>query len=422
MRPRITDRNIWLIYVTILFLGLAYGLAIAIISLWLDETGYTEGQIGTLAAWFALGILAFSVPAGWFIKRFSAKSLLVLSLAGYAVAVTAFPYLGSYAEIAVVRFFDGAFSVGIWVSCETILLQRAPVGHRAYVTSLYALAMAFGYVVGPIVSSVVATAYSKPTAFVTAGVLAGAVSLLAWWRLDADDPSASAEHERADPSAATEPPVSGTGGEDAASPSGIGNLVWRIKTSCLATFAYGYFQASVVLLMPLFMIHDKGFSQDEAIRIPAFFALGMLLFCNVAGRFGDRYGHLLLMRILSAIGTGAVVSFIFLETYAAMCLVVFIGGASLASVSPVSLALQGVVTRPREYSTANGIYNFFYAFGMLLGPPVSAQIVEATSYPSMLYHLAAMWAAFVLFTVVFASDDPARKRSLEAVVAPRAVP
>lgn len=412
MRPRITDKNIWLIYVTILFLGLAYGLAIAIISLWLDETGYTEGQIGTLAAWFALGILAFSVPAGWLIKRWSAKSLLVISLAGYAAAVTAFPYLQSYEQIALVRFFDGAFSVGIWVSCETILLQRAPLGHRAYVTSLYALSMAFGYVVGPIVSSFVATAYSKPTAFVTAGVLAASVSLLALLRLDPDDPTRSHEHEA---------PASGSPAE-AGPRSSILNLVWRIKTSCLATFAYGYFQAAVVLLMPLFMVHDKGFTQDQAIRIPAFFALGMLLFCNVAGRLGDRHGHLLLMRILATIGTGAVAGFIFLESYAAMCLVVFIGGASLASVSPVSLALQGVVTKPHEYSTANGIYNFFYAFGMVIGPPISSQIVEATSYPSMLYHLAALWAAFVLFTVVFASDDPARRRAVAPVSEPRPVP
>jgi hypothetical protein len=38
----------------------------------------------------------------------------------------------------------------------------------------------------------------------------------------------------------------------------------------------------------------------------------------------------------------------------------------------------------------------------------------------MLYHLAAMWLAFVLFAIVFAADDPAhRARALDPSSAPR---
>src|SRR6185295_18734027 len=78
-------------------------------------------------------------------------------------------------------------------------------------------------------------------------------------------------------------------------------LLFQIKTSCFATFAYGYFQASVVLFLPLFLIENKGVRTEQTIAIPAIFALGMLLFSNYAGALGDRRGHLLVMRSLASI-------------------------------------------------------------------------------------------------------------------------
>jgi MFS family permease len=86
-----------------------------------------------------------------------------------------------------------------------------------------------------------------------------------------------------------------------------------------------------------------------------------------------------------------------------------VAGATLASISPVSLAFQGVVTPRYDYSRSNSIYNVFYAAGMLLGPPASSLIFRSYGGAVMLYHLAALWLAFVIFTVVFAGDDPARR-------------
>jgi MFS family permease len=187
-------------------------------------------------------------------------------------------------------------------------------------------------------------------------------------------------------------------------------LLGRIKTSCFGTFAYGYFQASVVLFLPLYLMERKGITLQQTTLVPAFFAGGMLLFSNYAGRLGDRYGHLLLMRILGAIGLSMVLGFVYLDSYAAMCAAVFIAGASLASISPVSLALQGVIAHPSEYERGTSIYNAFYAAGMLLGPPASSYLFENYGGAAMLLQLTLLWAAFVLFAFVYRNDDPARLR------------
>jgi predicted MFS family arabinose efflux permease len=405
---KIRDKNIWVIYAAILILGIAYGIAISLVAHHLDGRGFTKPQMGSLASWFALGIVALSLPVGWAIRKLSAKSTLVACLAGYSATVTLFPALNAYPAIALDRFFDGAFSVGIWVSCETILLSRADRGIKAYVTSLYAVAIAIGYVVGPLAAEGIVRVWAIDRAFLVSGALAAFAMLFVFFLLDPDGsaPALEAVTEDTDVANSTVRPTRGRA------------LFARIKTSCFATFAYGYFQASVVLFLPLYLLESKGVARERTIIIPFFFALGMLLFSNVAGRLGDRYGHLLVMRALAAVGTCMVLGFVLLDSYAWMAAAVFVAGATLASISPVSLALQGVVTAPRDYSRSNAIYNACYAAGMLLGPKASSLLFARWGGGAMLLHLAALWLVFVVFTVVYRRDDPRARGDVARDLAP----
>ncbi len=398
--------NILRVYAATLVLGVAYGISIALTALVLDAHHFSKSAIGSLAAIFASGIVIMSLPVGGFIRRFSARTTLQLAIVGYACAVAIFPWPHDYWSIAVIRFIDGACSVGIWVSCETILLAQAEKSRKAFITSIYAIAMSIGYVVGPIVARIVTSfvseAMAMPAAFGTSGIIAFC-SLVFVAGLDQD----AHVHVEGTPDLIVEKPE----GDSQSAQLSMGQVFWKIKTSCFATFSYGYFQASVVLFLPLYLMNEKNITKPQTILIPAFFAAGMLFFSNFAGRIGDRVGHLAVMRVLSTLGGMMILGFIFLNGFPPMCVAVFIAGATLASLSPLSIALQGVVVVPRDYSRANSLYNACYAAGMLLGPPISSVIFERYKGAAMLYHLAAMWAVFVVFTIVFASDDPARKKS-----------
>jgi MFS family permease len=397
IRERVSDPNIYRVYGTTLALGIAYGLSLSVLTVYLDQKGFGKLDIGKLAACFAVGLVALSLPLGALIRRFSAKWTLSAALLGYAITIALFPLLDSFWAIAAVRFLDGASSVGVWVSSETILLTRARREHKAYVTSLYAIAIAVGYVVGPFAARLVTAAFPISYAFEVSGVIAFATSLYAAFRIERDPSESTHEDEHGNPKAA--------------STSAFG-LLARIKTSCFATFAYGYFQVSVVLFLPLFLMGSKGISKEQTILIPAFFAAGMLLFSNYAGRIGDRLGHLAVMRVLASIGLSMIFAFVFLDSFVWMCAAVFVAGASLASISPVSLALQGVIST--EHGRATSLYNAFYAFGILLGPLVSSVLFEAKGGAVMLFHLAALWIVFVVFSIVFYRDDPAVLRRGEA--------
>jgi MFS family permease len=389
---RIPDRNIWVVYAAVLLLGIAYGVSIAVLAIHLDKHGIPKIAMGGLAAAFAFGIVACALPAGAAVQRFGAKATLLVALAGYAVCVAAFPFLETTTALSVARFFDGAFSVTVWVAAETALLSRSDASNKAFVMSLYAMSLAVGYVFGPVLATLVVKGAGTGATFVVAGALAlsAAMIVLASFREGAHAHETSHEGARLRARA----------------------VLWRTKTSCFGTFSYGYFQASVVLFLPLYLIEAKHVAEERTILITAFFAAGMLLSSTLVSRMGDRHGHLLVMRVLGAIGGTMVASFVLLPTFGTMCAAVFVAGATLASISPVSLALQGVIVPPQDLGRANAFYNAAYAAGMLLGPPLSSVLFTRLGGGAMLLHLAGLWAAFVIFATVFATDDPRAKRSV----------
>lgn len=396
MLRRIQDPNIWTIYAAIVLLGIAYGTAIAVLAIHLDAHGIPKIAMGGLAAAFAAGIAVFALPAGYFVARFGAKKVLFASLLGYAACVASFPFIGTLPTLTVLRFLDGASSANVWVSAETALLARAQKEQKGLIMSLYALSIAMGYLIGPILAAVLVRGTATTPAFLAAGVLATIAALVVLVRLSGSDVGKSEAH---DDDAAHAGPV-------APAERASFRVFWRIKTACLATFSYGYFQASVVLFLPLFLMKERGIAPERTIYVTAFFALGMLLTSSVTGRLGDRYGHLLVMRLLGAVGGSMVASFVFLPTFELMCAAVFVAGATLGAISPVSLALQGVVTPKADLGRANAFYNAAYAAGMLLGPPISSVFFSRWGGASMLLQLTAVWATFVLFSVLFAKDDP----------------
>jgi MFS family permease len=427
-KRKIDDPSVVRIYLATLGLGTAYGMAISVIAVFLTQRGYHETEIGSLAAWFAAGIMLSAIASGSIVGRFGAKAVLVTALVGYAATVALFPFAPSYAAIAALRLLDGAASVLVWVSSETILVARARREFKAFVTSIYGMSIAVGYGAGSGAAFFAAKILPNERVFLVAGAISLVTALFVLLKLDRhadarrDISDSEGTHSGMGATSTPEAPA-GLGGnlggtpEPTQQPAPLSELVSRIKTCCFATFAYGYFQSSVVLFLPLFMKGEKGIPEDRTRLITFFFAAGMLLAINIAGRLGDRYGHLLVMKRLAVVGTAMIAAFVWLTGFPAMAAAVAVAGASLASISPLSLALQGIVTR--EYHRATGVYNTFYAAGMVLGPPISSQIYHRYGGGPMLYHLAVLWASFVVFAQVFRRDDPRATSSLEA---PRAFP
>ena len=398
--PEVPDRNVWVVYQTIFVLSVAYGMAIALTPMVLEQVlHFDSDRTAQTAAWFGLGIVSFALPSGAILRRLTARNTLAICIVGYAAMIGIFPFLREYWHIALCRYLDGAFSVGAWVSCETLLLWRSERDSKAAVTSLYAIATAFGYVVGPVIFRVLSElGWGPESTFVLAASIAAASSVLARLRLD-PDPDVQHEHD-----------ASGASTDALAPMRSHPTLAWHIKTSAAATFASGFFQASSVIFLPLYLVHEKGIDHNDTFVVVALSAGAMLVISNRMGRLGDRHGHLLVMRVLASLGVVGIALFGFLDDYVSLCIAIFVAGGCLASIPPLSLALQGVIATPAEYARSNSIFNVFFATGLLTGPLATNWAILQVGYEGVLYAFGVLWSSFVLFSLVFLRDDPRTRR------------
>lgn len=389
LRERLPDPLLFRVYATVIVLAVAYGLAIALTPIVLEHRAFTGTQIGGLASWFGLGIVSFALPAGTLVRRFGKGRVIAIAIAGYAAMIGAFPFLPSFGAIAACRFVDGACSVCAWVGCETLLLERAPPSQKAFATSLYALSTAAGYVIGPTIAWLLRHTLSAENTFVVAGAIAFVASIYAAFALRKAGPSEE---------------VGDTA--EVASEGSLVALAARIRMPAAATFAMGFFQASAVLFLPLFLQSEKHIAEDDTRLVVAFTAAGMVVFANPAGRLGDRMGHLAVLRLQALAGVIGLGALWLIEGIVPIGLAIFLGGGAVAAMPPLSLALQGVITRPGEYARANSIFNFFFAAGLLSGPLVSGFAFERWGGHALLALLVGLWATFALLSLVFRRDDP----------------
>jgi MFS family permease len=413
VRTIFRDRNIRIAYLLCLTLGVAYGMVLAIVSLYLSrERGYDEPTIAGMAAFFSVGIAAFAVPMGMLVRKLSPRIVLAISLLGYGIAVAVFPFMPGFGGLAGARAFDGAFSVGVWITLETVLLMRTTSLNRGFVTSLYSIVLAVGYVLGSVITYVLTKFLPDWIVFVAAGSLAAVGALTGLILLDKNiQPVEGSEHavEQVPGNTGAHPPVAAT------SSTGLSmvSLYWRIKTACMPTFMYGYFQASLVLFLPLFLIEERNIGADETKLMVAFFSIGMVICVGFVGHLGDRVGHLKIMRVLVTIGALITASVVFLPSYPLIAAAVFIAGGALAPLWPLGLALQSLIVDPRDYNRSNALLNASYAIGTLAGPIISGLLKRAYGGEVMFLHLAALWLVVLGTTIAFRRDDPSlrlRKR------------
>lgn len=392
------DRNIRTAYVVCGMTGTAYGMVTAVVAVYLNKVRHIdELVIGELAMFFSFGIAACSVPMGLLIKRLSPRTMLALALLGYAGATALFPFMQTFTGLATARGLDGAFSVGVWVSLETILLMRTTTQHRGLITSLYTISMAFGYGAGSIVGWLIMKMYPIPNVFVGAGLFATVAALIGFVFLQRDiQPIPGSSHVEDH----TTPEASSIGRP------ALGSLYWKIKTACIPTFTYGYFQASLVLFLPLFLIEARHVPKEDTSLLVGCFAGGMAASVVFVGRFGDKFGHLKTVRSLAALGVLLTASLVFLPSYALVALCVLLAGASLAPIWPLSLALQSLIVDPRDFSRSNALLNGSYGLGTLMGPLVSGYLFKYYGGEVMFLHIAVLWAFALAATVGFRRDDP----------------
>jgi MFS family permease len=313
--------------------------------------GLSKSAAGVLSAAYAAGVLTASLPSGLVAARFGPRRAALVGVSITAAASFGFAFADDAWTLGAARLLQGIGSALSWAGALAWLVAAAPRERRGELIGTTMGAAVFGALLGPVVGAIATVAGVKAT-FAGIGVLGAA---LAVWV--AATPGAPAQPQpmselfrRADR-----------------------RLVGGMWLLVLPALLFGV----VVVLVPL-RLHDGGWS---GVAIGAVFLVTAAietLLNPLLGRFTDRRGRLLPIRV--ALAASAVVSVCFALASSppvVAALVVAAGLAYGAFYTPgMSLLTDAADRRGIAAGLAFGAMNGAWAAGNVVGPAAGGWLAE----------------------------------------------
>ena len=345
--------------------------------------GLSKGSAGVLSAAYAAGVLIASLPSGLVAARFGPQRAALVGVSVTAVASFVFAFADDAWALGAARLLQGIGSALSWAGALAWLVAAAPRDRRGALIGTTMGAAVFGALIGPVVGAI-ATVAGVTATFAGIGVLG--VVLAAWVAVTPGvpaQPQAMSElFRRADR-----------------------RLLGGMWLLVLPALLFGV----VAVLVPL-TLHDGGW---DGVAIGAVFLVtaGLETLLNpLLGRFTDRRGRLLPIRVALVASAVVSVCFAFASTPAVVAaLVVTAGLAYGAFYTPgMSLLTDAADRRGIALGLAFGGMNGAWAAGNVVGPALGGWLAEigGDALPYLL--LAVVCACSFVLTVWRPALPPAK--------------
>lgn len=141
-----------------------------------DELGLSKSETGVLAAAYAVGTLAASLPAGWLASRWGARPTLLTGLGLLAGACVAFGFGQSFEVLVVARLIQGVGGAASWAAGMAWLISAAPREMRGQLIGTALGTAVAGAIGGPVVGAL-AEELGTELVFSTVAVIATALAV-----------------------------------------------------------------------------------------------------------------------------------------------------------------------------------------------------------------------------------------------------
>jgi len=313
--------------------------------------GLSKGSAGLLSAAYAAGVLTASLPSGLVAARFGPRPAALVGVSVTAAASFGFAFAGDAWALGAARLFQGIGSALSWSGALAWLVAVAPRERRGALIGTTMGAAVFGALLGPVVGAI-ATLAGVSATFAGIGLLGA--GLAAWVAMTPGapaQPQAMSElFRRADRRLA--------GG------------MWLLV---LPALLFGV----VAVLVPL-TLHDGGWS---GVAIGAVFLVtaGIETLLNpLLGRFTDRHGRLLPVRVALVASAVVSIGFAFASSPGAVAALVVAAGLSYGAFYTPGMSLLSDAAERRGIAAglAFGAMNGAWAAGNVVGPAAGGWLAE----------------------------------------------
>ena len=179
----------WILLVAVFTVTLAYGVQLPLLPSLLERQVGSPAAVswhtGALTGTYTLALFLFAPLWGLVSDRWQRKAVIVVGLAGFALALTVFAFIDHLAALYLGRFLTGAFSAAVLPVSQALVADlSSDEDWRARRFAWLNIAGIAGFLVGPVVGGVLGTMWSgampasgAPFLFIAGG--AAAASLLA---------------------------------------------------------------------------------------------------------------------------------------------------------------------------------------------------------------------------------------------------
>jgi MFS family permease len=329
---------------TVSIVGVGLSLTVALLSVRLEEAGFSARAIGLNPAAGGLATLAWAPFVPIFARRIGTRRILLLALIVGALSLAAFALTGDYWSWLLIRVVFGATLTTLFVISEYWINAIAPAGRRGIVMGLYTTTLAIGFAIGPLILLVTGVDGARPF------VIGIALFIIATLPIALNQSAPQIETH-------TEIPVTG--------------FLMLMPVATLAALLHGAIETAAMSLLPVYALRIH-LGVEAGAGFLGLFLLGNMLFQIPIGLLSDRMDR---RKLLFYVALGGLLGTLTLPLAASVnfvlfCVVLVVWGGLVGGFYAIGLALLGSRFGGAELASANAAFVMFYSLGMLAGPPV----------------------------------------------------
>lgn len=372
------SRPVQLLLCGLLLLTLAIAVLNTLVPLWLAHENMPTWQVGMIGSSYFTGNLLGTVIAGKMIKRLGFNRCYYLASLIFAVGCVGLGLMMGFWSWMSMRFVAGVGCAMIWVVVESALMCSGTSHNRGRLLAAYMMVYYVGTVLGQVMVSKLPTDLMSVLPWVTGLVLAAILPLLFTRILHQHD--AHQEPARVWP-------------------------MFRLRQARLGVngcIISGIVLGSLYGLMPLYLNHqgvsDAGIGFWMAVMVSA----GIVGQWPI-GRLADKFGRLLVLRVQVFV---VIMGCMAMLGNASMAPALFILGAAGFTLYPVAMAWACEKVEQHQLVAMNQALLLSYTIGSLLGPTLTAMLMQNYSDNLLFVMIASVSFIYLLMLLRKAGEHP----------------
>lgn len=341
-----------------------------LVPLALEQQGEDRFTIGIVSAAWAVGMLTFGTRIPYMAARLGAVPAIVGSVVVGSLITVAYTIVSGPLAWFVLSFLHGVVGGVPWVVTEIWMNVVVEERQRGRVMGVYAMLVAGGLALGPLVLQAVGV-YGPVPFLASAGLaLLVALPLLPYWK------SAPAIEHHPD--------------------SRFISVIAMAPLALFAAFACGLGEQVAFSFLPVYAVGAGVHPETGALWL-SLFVTGNILLQWPIGWMADHFDRRAVLAGCTLASTLLVVllTIVPAKSLGVMAVVLLWGGVSFA-IYPVGLALLGQRFAGGDIARANTAFSLLYIFGGLVGRPLAGGAMDVLGDPGLGGSLALFYAAMAV--------------------------